>query len=323
MSASALVLTGLLASMPDEHVSSVSQANDELAEGFEDFDDFLNDDFEGGDAPMPQTFHTYHLTDNDFDKLVNNKIVTVGRSNPMFYWDESDKGIEESNVSFTWDDALKKVDVKSGTTLGYDTTMDASAGGDVIKSIETTEIAEKFRDYGVYPVDSSVYGLSSTYGPRMDPISGKEKVFHTGLDIWSTNINKKNIYSMLPGAVSLVEYNESGYGNHVVIDHGNFKTLYAHMDEKPSVEIGQIISAGDKLGIVGTTGRSTGPHLHLEIDVNGVKIDPQPFMSLVGKPGDKNSPKKEYNQSANSLISDNDNQDSGENTTESEKEKNE
>ncbi len=65
-----------------------------------------------------------------------------------------------------------------------------------------------------------------------------------------------------------------GYGNHVVVDHGNgFTTLYAHLD-KISVSAGQGVDRGTQLGLLGTTGRSTGPHLHFEIRLRGVFQNP-------------------------------------------------
>lgn len=299
-SASGLIIANLLVRMPEEHLP-ITQSNDlteeeiGLPEGLSE--DLLDDESASGDHPMPVVFSTYHLTNGGFDSLQSNKVIHLGKGNPMFFWKASDQSLANEDVSFTWADAVEQVDIEEGATLGYDTKVDAATGGnELIKSVETSEIAKKFRDYGVYPVDESVYGVSSKYGPRVDPISGKEKVFHTGLDIWSSNINQQNIYSVLPGAVSRVSYHEAGFGHHVVIDHGDFKTLYAHMTEKPAIEVGDVVSAGDKIGSVGTTGRSTGPHLHLEVDINGVKIDPEPFMSLVGQPGNKNKPKNTYTQ---------------------------
>lgn len=314
-SVSGLIITNLLVKMPEENIpESHPNQYDEQSEGgglLED-DYFLDDDETTGDHPMPVVFSTYHLTSGEFKSLERRNVISIGKNDPMFYWrntrqDSNDLEEDDNDVSFTWEDATNQVDIDEGSTLGYDTTVNAATGGNqLIKKIETSEIAKKFRDYGVYPVDESIYGISSKYGPRIDPISGKEEVFHTGLDIWSTSINGANIYAILPGAVSEVNYNEAGFGHHVIIDHGNFRTLYAHMGETPNVEVGDVVSAGDKIGIVGTTGRSTGPHLHLEVDVGGVKIDPEPFMSIVGQPNNRNKPKKEYVQAVTNEESDKD-----------------
>jgi murein DD-endopeptidase MepM/ murein hydrolase activator NlpD len=70
----------------------------------------------------------------------------------------------------------------------------------------------------------------------------------------------------------------NGYGNTVVLSHGNgFTTLYAHMTEV-GVIVGDSVSGGDRIGFVGSTGWSTGPHLHLEVRVEGIAVDPGPYL---------------------------------------------
>ena len=70
------------------------------------------------------------------------------------------------------------------------------------------------------------------------------------------------------------------YGNYVVVDHGNgLSTLYAHMSAL-TVSAGQSVSAGQQVGLVGSTGSSTGPHLHFEVRINGSNVDPAPYLGI-------------------------------------------
>ncbi len=118
------------------------------------------------------------------------------------------------------------------------------------------------------------YYISSNYGQRWGRL-------HKGVDIAGSNIYGTPIIAAADGVVSLVDYNGGGYGYYVMVNHGNnegnnYVTLYAHMS-KQSAYVGQTVSAGDIIGYVGSTGRSTGPHLHFEIRVNGTAKNPLNF----------------------------------------------
>ena len=78
------------------------------------------------------------------------------------------------------------------------------------------------------------------------------------------------------GTVITAGWNAGGYGNYVVIDHGNgYKTLYAHMlNNSIVVKLGQVVKQGQKIGVMGSTGRSTGTHLHFEVRSTKGKLDP-------------------------------------------------
>lgn len=96
--------------------------------------------------------------------------------------------------------------------------------------------------------------------------------YHNGLDIAANG--GPPIYAADSGRVVTVLYQTHGYGYHVIVDHGNgYKTLYAHMS-RIAVSVGQNVSRGDKLGSMGSTGRSTGPHLHFTVYKNGVAVNP-------------------------------------------------
>lgn len=117
------------------------------------------------------------------------------------------------------------------------------------------------------------YYLSSLFGGRIDPISGRP-ASHTGTDIPAPSGTP--IYAAQDGVVTTVNRNKnsSSYGYYCIISHGNgYATLYAHQCQVPPLTEGQTVSKGQVIGYVGTTGRSTGNHLHFELRVNGVRGD--------------------------------------------------
>ena len=82
------------------------------------------------------------------------------------------------------------------------------------------------------------------------------------------------------GKVILAENSGDGYGNYIILDHGNgFKTLYGH-NSALCVSVGDIVSQGDLIAYSGNTGNSTGPHLHFEIHLDDEKVDPERFLSF-------------------------------------------
>lgn len=97
--------------------------------------------------------------------------------------------------------------------------------------------------------------------------------FHPGIDMAASFGTP--VYPVMAGRVAQVQKDRSGYGNHVVVSHGgDFETLYAHLS-RVLVAVGQEVTGETQLGEVGSTGHSTGPHLHLEIRQNGQPINPR------------------------------------------------
>lgn len=110
------------------------------------------------------------------------------------------------------------------------------------------------------------------------PYGNREGGFHKGIDISSSGVYGTSIVASESGVVKVVKYGNTGYGNHIVVDHGKGKqTLYAHCHEL-LVKPGQKVSKGDPIGTVGSTGDSTGAHLHFEIIVNGKAENPQKYI---------------------------------------------
>lgn len=125
------------------------------------------------------------------------------------------------------------------------------------------------------PVANWRSSVTSEYGYRKDPFTGKG-AGHGGIDIGKPKGTP--IYSALDGTVYVVRYSTTGYGYHLMVDHGGgFITLYAHCSEF-LVSEGQKVKVGDKIAEVGTTGRSTGNHLHFEIRINGEKRNPRSYL---------------------------------------------
>lgn len=123
----------------------------------------------------------------------------------------------------------------------------------------------------------------SNYKYRTCAYGGIEN--HKGVD-WAAP-NGTPIYAAADGVVTVAKFDPS-YGNYVQVYHGadesgtTYATLYAHMNSWPSVSAGQQVKRGDLLGSVGTTGNSTGNHLHLELRVNGIRTDPENYIPRPG-----------------------------------------
>ena len=130
-----------------------------------------------------------------------------------------------------------------------------------------------------WPLGNASCYISSHYGYRNPGISGWG--FHGGTDITGGGISGKAVYATRSGKVISAVTSNSGYGIYVLIDHGDgYSSLYAHMSVR-YVSAGDSVSKGQMIGRVGSTGNSTGPHLHFEIRYYGEKKDP---MNFVKKP---------------------------------------
>lgn len=155
----------------------------------------------------------------------------------------------------------------------------SSVSMDSIASIANNHLSFTRYVPAIWPVD--IKGWRNKFDPfgyRIHPIL-KKRIFHSGLDL-SCVINT-DIVAPADGKVEWVRlgYN-GGYGNEIMINHGfGYKTRYAHLN-KVLVERGDVVYRGDKIGLVGSTGRSTGPHLHYEVIYKGTPVDPANYMGL-------------------------------------------
>lgn len=147
------------------------------------------------------------------------------------------------------------------------------------KSLNDLEILDKVqRLISRTPIGAPVTGrVTSRYGRRNSPFKGSTRDFHTGIDLAVDEASP--VLSSADGLIVYAEF-KRGYGNAILIKHPNgLETLYAHLS-KILVEKDTEVCRGQQIGLVGSTGRSTGPHLHYEIRENGKPIDPDPFIEL-------------------------------------------
>ncbi len=132
---------------------------------------------------------------------------------------------------------------------------------------------------GTWVLPVTGYRLTSPFGPRIHAIRGTVD-FHTGLDFAAASGTP--VVSASDGVV-IGAGPGGGYGNLVKVRHTNdVETWYAHLDTM-AVAVGQQMSVGERIGAVGSTGNSTGPHLHLEVRVNGSPVDPAPWLAERGQ----------------------------------------
>ncbi len=126
------------------------------------------------------------------------------------------------------------------------------------------------------------YRISSSFGRRSDPVYSGKVAFHDGLDI-ATTLGTP-VYVTGDGVVERVRYQFFGYGNEIVINHGfGYKTRYAHLNSIDVVK-GQNVKRGEKIGAVGNTGKSTGPHLHYEVLYRNKPVNPATYLDFDIKP---------------------------------------
>jgi murein DD-endopeptidase MepM/ murein hydrolase activator NlpD len=144
-------------------------------------------------------------------------------------------------------------------------------------ALETT-LAQEAAQAAAIPNAKPLRGtlnISSEYGLRRNPFGGFSYEMHSGIDFRGPIGTP--IYATAPGVVAVAQFS-GGYGNHVLIDHGyGYETLYGHLS-KLEVAAGDRIQRGDLIGRLGSTGRSSGPHLHYEVHRNGQPVNPRPYL---------------------------------------------
>lgn len=170
---------------------------------------------------------------------------------------------------------------------GIKSTLKVAEGGeedhDIISTDEISHFYDNYLKKIIYNISYTPLGypypgaITSTFGHRENPFSGEGIETHKGVDIkaaWGSPVK-----AMAKGEVEFAGL-RGGFGNCIMLKHGNgFETLYGHLS-KILVNVGEKIDIGQQIGNVGSTGRSTGPHLHYEVHKNGEKIDPKNFLTL-------------------------------------------
>lgn len=168
--------------------------------------------------------------------------------------------------------AIRKANQSSGGTTGGST--GGSNAGSMNSNVSSAGWAWPMPYDGVY--------LTSYYGYRYHPLDGDWR-YHSGIDVSMSGAYGKNIVATRAGTVilsSLESESGTGYGNYIIIDHGDgYTSLYGHCSEL-LVSQGQRVSRGQIIAKVGSTGWSTGPHLHFEVRYNGETVDPLDYVTM-------------------------------------------
>ena len=147
----------------------------------------------------------------------------------------------------------------------------------MIAELERQEAANSITSTGTYIWPLPGYSPGSAYGWRMHPIFNEMR-FHAGEDIGAPSGTP--ILAADSGVATVIPDNGNGYGNYIMINHGGGRvTLYAHMSSF-AISGGASVSQGQVIGYVGSTGNSTGPHLHFEVRVNGATTDPKQYFNF-------------------------------------------
>ena len=170
---------------------------------------------------------------------------------------------------------------------GIQTAFKGPKGGetdnDVVSTDEISHFYEGYLNRIMYNISYTPLGypfqgaITSTFGHRENPFGGSGVETHKGLDIKGPI--GAVVKAMAKGTVEFAGL-RGGFGNCILLKHGNgFETLYGHLS-KILVSFGQQIDIGQQIGNVGSTGHSTGPHLHYEVHLNGQQINPESFLTL-------------------------------------------
>lgn len=167
---------------------------------------------------------------------------------------------------------------KKATAKVTDTTAVVSNNSLEEEREERLPVTDKAVDWYHPPLKGKLH-ITSGFGKRRNPFGKKRSEHHNGLDL-SAKAGTP-IYAMLPGEVANIGY-DSRSGNYIKLRHGNFTVSYCHLIRKPNIPIGSKVFPGQPVAHVGSTGRSTGPHLHITLKRNGRVIDPAILLGLLG-----------------------------------------
>lgn len=279
-------------------------------------DNSLDEDYTGDVVPLFK-FGTYHLTQADFDHYELIEVVKYGKVNPTFYYfrkivsketTDNPNGKQKENATQKAVDAVAnvankgteqteappKTDTVKEISLSKDDMKGDNSGGSLIaegidikaKQVVMADVgplASILKTEAIMPLDKEHLTISSHYGKRTDPFTNQE-AYHAGTDFSTSNIQGANVYAVMSGVVveAVASLEKTGLGNHIIIDHNGYQSIYGHLKDAPLLKKGDSVKQGDIIGLVGSTGRSTGPHLHLEIALDDLRFDPMLFFTTNG-----------------------------------------
>lgn len=213
----------------------------------------------------------------------------VNQENKLLSWNNStkEKEINEVKKSFNKIDSTLEIINSKMKKRGLKTIALENAGGPIETDEDNFELLSNYYEEVLTDLDRKLESLplgvphhgriTSRFGYRRNPFTNRGREMHSGVDLKGRTGDR--VKSTAKGTVTFSGY-EGQYGYVVKIKHANnFETRYAHLS-KPLVKKGQKIAAGDIIGLLGSTGRSTGPHLHYEILKNNKKVNPEKYFSL-------------------------------------------
>lgn len=189
-------------------------------------------------------------------------------------------GVQEVTELVTYIDGVR-VSTKEVSRVTIQEAVDEKVQVGTKKNTGSSGSAISYGGRFVWPAGGGATHVSSYFGKRS--LNG----WHGGIDITRPGGKSTGcpVYAAEAGTVKLAKAGGSGYGYHVIIDHGNgLQTLYGHMKAGSlRVTAGQKVKRGQQIGQIGSTGFSTGPHLHFEVRVNGTKVNPAPYLGIKSK----------------------------------------
>ncbi|MHC6202304.1 M23 family metallopeptidase [Breznakiellaceae bacterium SP9] len=214
----------------------------------------------------PETLATLNRFPNP-DAFTNAKLILLPTARGLFLPEYPASDFEKLLDSGRQEDESIMISIAWGT------------GEERFRFIPGAEFSPTERSFFLNPgfhFPLKAYRVSSTYGPRINPVTGKFRI-HQGVDLAAPM--GTDVYAAKSGTVSQVGY-DAIFGNFIIIKHDDtWVSLYGHLS-KIETAVQKKVSAGALIGKVGTTGQSTGPHLHFELRQNGKAQDPSRFLRL-------------------------------------------
>jgi murein DD-endopeptidase MepM/ murein hydrolase activator NlpD len=176
-----------------------------------------------------------------------------------------------SKVDYTTAELLRAANLQDGLDLLKGRTAEMENQLSLLEQVAQKRADQLLATPSIWPVKGAI---TSHYGNRADPFSGEAEL-HLGLDI--SALYNTQVYAPADGVI-LYAARKAAYGNLLIIDHGNgLTTRYGHL-ARPLVRVGQTVKRGQVVGLVGTTGRTTAPHLHYEVRRNDRPLNPRPYL---------------------------------------------
>ena len=221
-----------------------------------------------------QVYDTYLCDDTDVTELTK-----TNKSDPSSRDDNAMTAQEEDASTAATEDQMTP---ETSNQVPLIETTASHAGDSEVERVQTVSdalqavsmvVGQKVNNSLVVPVNGV---LTSGFGMRSDPFTSQQKK-HKGTDVAA--VTGTPILSAADGTVSFVGFDRDGYGNYLKIRHGtHFETLYGHCSEV-LVTVGQTVTAGQTVALVGNTGGSTGSHLHFEIRLDGIPVNPDWYVN--------------------------------------------